>query len=141
MTTTEPDPHTPLVPVVLDPADTKRELAMRALIVVAVAILLTVFGAGVWLAVEIRATQLEGTPIGKKLLASSERVLDCTEPKGQCFQDGQARTADAVANINQVIILASACAVGLDSDLSVEDRQGEIQACVIDRLAKRAAKP
>ena len=88
------------------------------------------------LAEEVRNTQLEGTPTGQKLLASSERVLDCTSPEGQCFKDGQKRTASAVGDINRVVILAAACASALPGELTVDERQVEIQACVIDRLSQ-----
>jgi hypothetical protein len=45
--------------------------------------------------------------------ALSERVLDCTEPGGECFEDGRQRTADAVMGINEgtfrVIVAALSC--------------------------------
>jgi hypothetical protein len=90
---------------------------------------------------EVRNTQIEGTPTGRKLVASSERILDCTEPDGACYKASQARTAKAVGDINRVIVLAAACSVGLDPTWTVEQRQAEIQACVIDRLARSASKP
>ena len=86
---------------------------------------------------EVRETQLEGTPTGQKLLESSERVLDCTSPEGQCFKDGQKRTANAVGDINRVIVLAAACSVGLDAEWSVSRRQTAIQTCVIERLSRK----
>lgn len=86
----------------------------------------------------IRQTQLENTPTGDKLLAASDRIIDCTEPTGDCYKDGQRRTAQAVGNINRVIVLAAACSVGLDPALDVAERQTEIQSCVIERLS---AKP
>jgi hypothetical protein len=67
-------------------------------------------------------------------------VRDCTQPSGECYQRGQKRTASAVSDINQVIILAAACSAGLPVGLTVEQRQAEIQNCVIDRLAHRARK-
>jgi hypothetical protein len=97
----------------------------------------------------IRQTQLEGTPTGRKLLASAERILDCTDPGdpktgrpvGKCYRDGQERTANAVGDINRVIILAAACSAGLPQGLSVQQRENEIESCVIDRLAREARKP
>jgi hypothetical protein len=93
------------------------------------------------LTAEVRETQIEGTPTGKKLLAGSERILDCTDPDGACFKESQARTADAVGDINRVIVLAAACSVGLEKGLTVDQRQTEIQTCVIDRLALERSKP
>jgi hypothetical protein len=89
----------------------------------------------------VRDTQLEGTPTGQKLLTASERILDCTDPNGQCFKDSQERTAKAVGDINRVIVLAAACSAGLDPNLTVDQRQTQISECVIDRLALGAAKP
>lgn len=90
---------------------------------------------------DIKTTQLEGTPTGKKLLEASERILDCTDPEGQCYRDSQERTASAVGDINRVIVLAAACAVGLDPESPVAKRQIEIQNCVIQRLAVAERKP
>lgn len=86
---------------------------------------------------EVRNTQIEGTPTGKKLVASADRILDCTSPEGQCFKDGQKRTANAVGDINRVIVLAAACSVGLNPEWSVSRRQTAIQTCVIDRLSRQ----
>jgi hypothetical protein len=83
----------------------------------------------------VRNTQLEGTPTGQKLLAASDRILDCTEPDGQCFKDSQRRTAKAVGDINRVVVLAAACSVGLSPRLEVDERQAAIQQCVIQRLS------
>lgn len=101
------------------------------------------FGVGALLDLthEVRATQLEGTPTGQRLLTSADRILDCTNPEGQCYKDSQKRTAQAVGDINRVIVLAAACSVGLDREMSVERRQIVIQECVINRLAQQAAKP
>jgi hypothetical protein len=85
----------------------------------------------------VRTTQLEGTPLGRQLASSAARILDCTEPEGQCFKDSQERTEDAVGSINRVIVLAAACSVGVDPDWSVQRRQMEIQSCVIQRLSRK----
>ena len=85
----------------------------------------------------VRNTQLEGTPVGQKLLKASDRILDCTDPQGECYQDSQARTAKAVGDINKVVVLAAACSVGLSDRLTVAERQDAIQTCVIDRLASK----
>lgn len=102
--------------------------------VCAAALLLSVIG----MLAAVRNTQLEGTPTGQKLLKASDRILDCTEPEGTCYQDAQERTAKAVGDINRVIVLAAACSVGVPRDMTVAERQAEISSCVIDRLA---AKP
>lgn len=89
----------------------------------------------------IRQTQIEGTPNGRKILAASERILDCTDPEGECYQQGRKQTADAVSDVNRVVVLAAACSIGLDRDLPVSRRQIIIQDCVIERLSVLNAKP
>lgn len=59
-------------------------------------------------------------------------IEDCTQPSGHCYQSGRKATADAVANINRVVILAAACA-----SQHRGESVAEIQACVIDRLAQQ----
>src|SRR5690242_12406710 len=87
---------------------------------------------------QIRESQKTNTGTLEATQKTLDAVEDCTQPTGECFRRGQKRTASAVGDINRVVILASACSVGLDTRLSVEQRQAEIQQCVIDRLA---AKP
>lgn len=112
-----------------------RKRALWVVIYVCVASLVLAL---IGLLAAVRNTQLEGTPTGQKILAASDRILDCTEPDGQCYQDAQERTAKAVGDINRVIVLAAACSVGLPEKFTVAERQDAIQSCVIDRLA---AKP
>lgn len=90
---------------------------------------------------EVRTTQLEGTPLGKQLAASADRILDCTDSTGECYKRNQRRTAQVVGDLNRVIVLAAACSVGLDPHMTVDERQVSIQGCVLDRLAQQAAKP
>lgn len=65
-------------------------------------------------------------------------VKSCVDPDGQCFKDAQSKTAAAVASINQVVVLAAACAV--DQHGTVAHVQTAIQTCVINRLALTHAK-
>ena len=88
---------------------------------------------------QIRESQKTNTGTLEATQKTLDAVEDCTQPTGECFQRGQKRTASAVGDINRVVILASACSVGLDQRLSVEERQQLISSCVINRLA--ASKP
>lgn len=90
---------------------------------------------------EVRRTQLEGTPLGKQLAKSADRILDCTDSTGECYKRNERRTAQVVGDLNRVIVLAAACSVGLDPNFTVDQRQIAIQGCVLDRLARQAAKP
>jgi hypothetical protein len=92
---------------------------------------------------QVRQTQLEGTPTGKKLVASADRILDCTDAggdghrPGKCFQQSQKRTAEVLASVQRIILLSAVCAVDLDPDATVEQRVQQITACVTRRLAKQ----
>lgn len=83
----------------------------------------------------IRETQKSNTTLTQDTHTTADLIKSCVEPSGDCFRQGQRRTASAVADINRVVILAAACASGLPPGMSVSDRQAHIQTCVIDRLA------
>jgi hypothetical protein len=74
----------------------------------------------------------------KQLTAQSALIKSCTTPGQPCYARGQSQTADAVGNINRVVILAAACAVGKTGNESHVEAQ--IQSCVIDGLAKDAGR-
>lgn len=59
-------------------------------------------------------------------------IRDCTQPGGDCFERGQKRTADAVANINLAAVYAAACA-----DRDGVQGEDEIYACVVRLFAER----
>jgi hypothetical protein len=91
--------------------------------------------------VGIEAQQDNNTSTINAAKETLERVIDCTEPGGECYGDGQKRTAEAVADIGQVSVYASACAV--DPALleqSLEQRADSIEKCVT-RLLEIAAQP
>jgi hypothetical protein len=85
----------------------------------------------------IRETQKSNTGLTRETHSTTDLIRSCVDPSGRCFKRGQRRTAQAVADINRVIVLAAACSVGVPPSLSVADRQVAIQSCVIDRLAAR----
>lgn len=61
----------------------------------------------------------------------NERIVDCTTPGRLCFEDGQKRTADAVALLNRYTEAAVVCA----DATGVQSRE-EVRACIIRTLAK-----
>lgn len=87
----------------------------------------------------VREQQKQSVARGKDIQATAQLIKDCTDPEGECYKQGQRRTAGAVADINRVVILAAACSVGVPPDLTVVDRQSLIQSCVIARLARENA--
>jgi hypothetical protein len=71
------------------------------------------------------------------LTAQSALIKSCTTPGQPCYARGQSQTADAVGNINRVVILAAACAVGKHG--TSPQIEAQIQSCVIDGLAAEKA--
>lgn len=60
-------------------------------------------------------------------------IIDCVRPTGQCYRDGQKRTAAAISSINQVSILAAACAPNY-VNLPLPERTAAIKACIVRGL-------
>ena len=115
---------------------TRLFLVMVSLLLVAAIVTIVV------LLATIRGTQLDGTPTGKKLVASADRILDCTEPgdgkkkpAGDCYRRSQRQTADILTSAQRIIILSAACSTDLDPAASVDERIAAITVCVTKRLA------
>lgn len=83
----------------------------------------------------VRATQLEGTPLGKKLYDQAERIESCTSTNGECAKRNRQATADSIADINKITLYAAACA-----DQTGQQTVEEIQSCVIGKLAAEDRK-
>jgi hypothetical protein len=92
------------------------------------------------LTAQIRQTQLEGTPTGKKLVAASDRILDCTDPAGgrdSCYQRNQRRTAEAVGQIGAANILTVVCALNVPNGTPLQEALDQVTQCVADRLSRQ----
>lgn len=85
----------------------------------------------------IRQTQQTNTGLARDTHSTTDLIESCVRPEGACYQRAQQRTADAVSNINRVIILAAACSANLPDRLTVIERRDSIQTCVINQLADR----
>jgi archaellum component FlaG (FlaF/FlaG flagellin family) len=116
-------------------------LATRVLIIAVILLLATVIGLQLTTTLLVRGTQQTNTKKTDSSFQTLKLIKSCTTPGQPCYERGQQQTAGAVANINKVVILASACSIGLSGDLSVEHRQTLIESCVIQRLAADAPKP
>ena len=81
---------------------------------------------------EIRDQQQENSPLIENTDATLERIQNCTTPGRPCYERGQRQLADAVGNVNRVVVLAAACASG-----PVTRTEADIQACVVERLTDR----
>lgn len=70
-----------------------------------------------------------------KQVATTALIKSCVDPDGQCFQEAAQRQADIIgdppAPINNVIILAAACA-----DRDGVDTEAQIRACVLEGLGR-----
>jgi hypothetical protein len=54
---------------------------------------------GIVIVGSIRAAQIDGTPFGKKLAASSDRLVDCTTQGHACYDQQQRRTGRYLGSI------------------------------------------
>lgn len=113
----------------------RAELSRRAFIVSIAFVTALVVGALLTLSIQVRQTQIEGTPTGQKLLTASDRILDCTDPKGECYQRSQKRTADVVAALNLGAIYGAYCV-----QQNPRSTLPEIKACVEELYAEDQAK-
>lgn len=109
----------------------RRALTVLRLLQGAFAIsVLTLVAAALFVVLQVRGTQLEGTPLGKKLLEQAETIKSCTSTDGECAKRNRKQTADLVADINRISIIAAACA-----DQPAQQTVEQIQSCVIAKLA------
>jgi hypothetical protein len=83
--------------------------------------------AGVYMQVRSDSRVLQGSENARNL------IIDCVTPTGKCFREGQARTGAAIQSINQVSILAAACAPDYVT-LPLAQRTDAIKACIVRGL-------
>jgi|SRR5688572_26442504 len=60
-----------------------------------------------------------------------EQIKDCTSADGECYREGQRRTADAVAELVRAQMLVELCARDAGNDT-----QAELERCVAQRRAQ-----
>lgn len=98
------------------------------------------------LVAQVRATQVHNTSktqantdtlVAVKGLA--KQINSCVTPGRPCFKESQERTAGVLANVQQIVILAAACAVDETASQPVDRRVADVLACVTAGLA--APKP
>ncbi len=88
--------------------------------------------------VQNRSTLANTATAARNAQTTADSIHSCVTPGEPCFRRAQQQTAGAVASINQVVILAAACAVGKTG--SVGAIQIAIQNCVIEGLARQNAR-
>lgn len=126
----------------------RAELVKRILIVVTAIMVATVLVLLLVLIGKIRATQQTGSPVLRAISAqqtdikrgadaaqaTNERILDCLEPAGECYQRSQQQTGDAVASINEISQYAAVCA-----DRPGSQSLDEIRRCIADLITASVA--
>lgn len=65
-----------------------------------------------------------------------DQIVDCVQPTGTCYQQGQARTAQILTSVNEQGVIRAACA---QEEIKVEPisrRIDAIQACIAQQTQK-----
>lgn len=84
--------------------------------------------------VGIYAQSHENEKTVKATEATAARIADCTEPTGECYQDGQKRTAHAVGILTESTQRIIAAALSCQAD-GVTEQQALIE-CIVKRTPK-----
>lgn len=117
----------------------RRQVAWFVIGVAIAAVVLVVIG-GVFVAANkstlIRGDQVDNTTTLDASAETLQIIKGCTTPGESCYERGQSQVANAVTDINKVVILAAACAANNDDHPTVE----QIQRCVVRRLAKEGKR-
>lgn len=85
---------------------------------------------------EIREDQVSNTQTLNNTSRTLEILLDCTDPKGDCYRRGQDSQESAIEDITRISIYAAACA-----DKPREQTTQEIQDCILAELDAENRKP
>jgi hypothetical protein len=59
-----------------------------------------------------------------------DRIVDCTDPSGKCFQEGQSRTKDTINQLNRITLLAAYCSNKTPPYATV----AEVRKCIVTGL-------
>ncbi len=70
----------------------------------------------------------------------NKQLADCTTPGGKCYQEGQARQAQAISAVTRISVFVSQCG-RLWPGESGPDYDRKLNACVAERLAEAAGVP
>lgn len=109
----------------LSPRTRALGAAFEVLVVAAIVAMLGLLVANSITARDFRIKQADSTAL----------IKSCVDPEGKCFLEAAKRQADVIgdppAPINNVIILAAACA-----DREGVDTEAQIRACVLEGLGQ-----
>lgn len=82
---------------------------------------------------QTRQTQLDNADTNKQ-------IRDCVDPNGKCFKEGQARTAAFIRQLEEHVIITNACAASVPRGLTLEEAEGQIRKCIVDRTKQPAGR-
>lgn len=114
----------------------KRIFWIRLCIVLVSLFSMTTVSVIVWAVLEIRETQLNGTPTGKAILESAETIESCTTPGRACYRRNQENLAGAINSINDYTIFAIACGVNLVQG-EQKPTPNQVRKCVSDAIEEQ----
>jgi hypothetical protein len=120
-----------------------QKLLRKLIVMLAVFCAVTVITGGlIWIKIDHQNTEAQNArvTIGNQtgqIQKLNERILSCTDPKGSCFKENQARTAQIIGRLTDAQIAAIACrqesAIANDPDPA--QRAAAINSCVRRVLA------
>lgn len=121
---------------------TEPNVKLRALtaafVVFLFAAVMVSLGAIGYLALRASTQSTQNGEVISQIKAVSDRLIDCTEPTGECAKESQARTAEAVVGINEGTLRVIVAALACQADGVTE--QKELARCTVQRAESAAAR-
>lgn len=75
----------------------------------------------------------QNNSISQDTRQTNKQMADCTTPGGGCYEEGRARTADAISDITKVSIYMAECS-RLSPGESGPEFDKKLEACVYEKL-------
>lgn len=110
---------------------------LRALIAAFLVVVLLALGAGVtavaYLALRAGEQSERNGELLEQVQDTNARLIDCTTPKGKCYEAGTARTGEAVVGINEATLKVIVAALSCQEDGLTDER--ELALCTTRRAS------
>ena len=120
-----------------------REAKVRALtaatLVLLLATVLVAISAVAYLTLRAANQSEDNGELLASVTATNDRLLDCTEVGGKCFEESNARTGAAVVGINDVTLAVIVAALSCQQDGITEQRS--LAKCTARRAEAATSKP
>jgi type VI protein secretion system component VasK len=88
----------------------------------------------------VLAVAWQNNAIAQQTADTNRQITSCTVPGGKCYEDGRARTTEAVSNIYKSSVYMAECA-RLQPGVSGADFDRFLEKCVADKIAGSRATP